>query len=81
MQFVRLMQAETASYFYKSDLFFAEQVSLSRYSVAGHQLPVSLKNEQPLMKGRAAKVQFSLNGKDPNFQASQFKASLFGRSS
>lgn len=80
MQVIRTMQAETASYYYKSELFLAEQALVSRYAVAGHNLPASLKNERPLMQGRAAQAQFSLNGKKPNFQASQFKASLFGRS-
>ncbi len=78
MQLIRLMKAETASYYYKTELFLADKVAISRYAILGHELPNSLKNEKLLMKGTAAQVHFFLNGKDLNFQASQLKASLYG---
>lgn len=78
MQLIRVMEADHASYYYKTDQFVADKVKIARYAISGHDLPKTLKKEKILMKGNAAKVQFFLNGKDLNFQATQLKASIFG---
>jgi hypothetical protein len=76
MQVIRYLQADEATYYYKTDEFVAQQVALSRFAVPGHQL-VELHEGKPLMNGVAEKVEFSLAGKDLNFKAYQLKATFF----
>jgi hypothetical protein len=77
MQQIRYIEAEEALYYYNSDTFLAEKVRLSRYIVPGHQLIESVKIYDPLMRGVAQKVEFSLKGKDLNFKARHFKAVFY----
>ncbi len=77
MQILRYMEAETASYFYETDTLIAEQVNISRFAVPGHEIEGSFDNVIPLMTGIAESVEFKLDGNDPEFQASQFKAILY----
>lgn len=77
MQIIRYMQADTAAYYYKTDLFLADKVEMSRYIVPGHQLVDSVKGLNPVMHGIAQRIEFSLAGKDLNFKAHQFKATFF----
>ena len=83
MQIVRYMESDFAKYHYKGDLFEANDVLISRYSLKGHDLSLGITElgYQPklLMKGKAKKVEFTLNSdsKDFNFKAHQLKANFF----
>ena len=74
MQIIRYLEAEAASYHYKSEKFKAENVKISRYAVQGHQLEDFNQAAKLIMDGLAKKVEFSLSGKDLNFKAHQLKA-------
>lgn len=76
MQIIRYMEADAASYYYKSDQLIAEQVTLSRYAIPGHELVESLENMTPLMTGVAQSIECTLDGQDPQFKAHQIKAIL-----
>lgn len=76
MQIIRHMQADSASYFYKNDKLVANHVTISRFVVPGHELVVSLDNGTPLMSGIAESMECTLDGGDPQFHATQFKAIL-----
>lgn len=77
MQIIRYLEADTASYHYKKDLFVADNVRISSYAVPGHELVETMDPKKTLMKGTAKAVEFSLSGKDLNFKAHQLKATLF----
>ena len=77
MQIVRYLEADTASYHYKKDLFVADNVRISSYAVPGHELVEAIDPKKTLMNGTAKSVEFSLSGKDLNFKAHQLKATLF----
>lgn len=76
MQIVRYMEADAASYYYKNDQLVAEQVTISRFALPGHELKESLENITPLMAGIAQSIEFTIDGNDPKFKAHQFKAIL-----
>lgn len=78
MQIIRYLVADNATYHYKTNLFTANQVSLSRYKIPSHQLVDSIDGFTPLMVGLAEKVEFSLGGQSLNFKAYKFKATFFG---
>lgn len=77
MQVIRYLEAETASYFYKSDRFVAENVLVARYVVPGHLLVESIEGMKPVMMGSATSAAFSLAGKNPDFKARRLKAKLY----
>lgn len=77
MQVIRYLEADTACYHYDSDLFKADNVSVSRYVVPGHDLVESIKGMKLVMAGKARAVEFSLAGKDLNFNAHQMKAKFY----
>ena len=54
MQIIRYMEADAASYYYKTDQLVAEQVTISCFAVPGHELVESLDNITPLMSGIAS---------------------------
>jgi hypothetical protein len=77
MQHVRYLEADNATYFYKSDRCLADKVKVSRYIAPGHDLLQSIDGLQPSMTGVAKKVEFSMAGKDLNFTAYQMKALFY----
>lgn len=79
MQRVRHVDAESATYYYKRDLFAAEQVSLTRFYVNDHSLLEFWDDVNPTMQGLAQAVQFSMAGNDPSFKAYHLKLTLFSR--
>lgn len=76
MQIVRFIQADAASYSYKTDRLTAQDVAISRFSIPGHALTDSLDNITPLMTGVAESMECTLDGNDPQFKAHHFKAVL-----
>lgn len=76
MQVIRYMKADTATYNYQTDHFFADNVQVSRYIIPGHQITFYLSDSTPLMHGIASSVEFSLVGNELNFTAHQLKATL-----
>ncbi len=76
MQIMRYMEADTASYFYRTDRFVADNVQITRYLIPGHLLATSFDKAKVLMKGVASTVEFSLDGQ-VNFKASKLKANFF----
>jgi len=77
MQIVRFIEAETASYYYKTEFLKAEDVNISRFSAEGHALMSPWEKKQLLMKGIAESMEFSLSDKTPNFKASEMKTTLY----
>lgn len=77
MQRIRYLEAEAATYYYKSEQLVAEQVKIFRYTMPGHKIPTSFLNKKLEMKGVARSVQFSLSGGELNFKARNFKASFY----
>lgn len=77
MQHMRFLEAESATYYYKSDRFVANQVKVTRFTVPGHQLIQNIEGLKPTMKGLAKSVEFSLADKELNFKAYQLKATFY----
>lgn len=77
MQHVRYMEADNATYYYKSDRCVADKVKLSRFTAPGHDLLHSVEGFKPSMTGIARKAEFSMAGKDLNFTAYQMKATFY----
>jgi hypothetical protein len=77
MQKIMVLEADHASYFYKRDLFSAENVDVSRYVAKGHALDEADEALKPLSSGKAGRVEFSMAGKGLNFKADKFKGTLF----
>lgn len=76
MQHVRYFEAREGHYQHLSQEFVAETVSLSLYRLPGHILPLKTLHSTAFLKGIAKDVSFSISGKTPQFQATDFKASL-----
>ncbi|MBA3957616.1 MAG: hypothetical protein H0X51_04370 [Parachlamydiaceae bacterium] len=76
MQVIRHLEAENAVYHYQTDRFVANDVAVSRFVAAGHELLDSLHDLVPIVSGIAQKVEFSLAGSDFKFQAHQLKATF-----
>jgi len=79
MQRVRHVEAGTATYHYRKDLFAADQVDLTRYFVPEHQLPELGEELLPMMQGHAQAVQFSVVGRQTVFQAYHLKMTLYSK--
>lgn len=75
MQLIRYFEADRANYHYRTDLFIAHEVKINRFKVPGHVMIIP-KGYPPLMQGTAARIEFSFNGKTPNFRAIEFKAAF-----
>lgn len=78
MQFIRLIEAGSAFYYYKNSQFIAEEVKVAHYEAPGHTIDQAGKLERPLMDGTASWAEFSMAGKDMNFKAYQLKAKFYG---
>ena len=76
MQQVRYFEARQGLYQHLSQEFLANNVSLSLYRLPSHTLPLKTIASAAFLKGIAKDVSFSISGKTPKFQATDFKASL-----
>lgn len=76
MQQVRFLAADEGLYHYTSQEFLAQSVALSLYRLSGHDLPDQRTAGHPFLKGMAEGISFAISGKNPQFQAKQFKAEL-----
>ena len=63
MQRIRYLEAEEATYSYKTSRLLADRVKIYRYILPGHVLPNSLSGEIPQLKGYAKAVEFSMDDK------------------
>ena len=77
MQKLRFLEAEKATYYYKTNVFVAQEVKLQRFVAKGHDLVETVEGLEPNMKGVAQAVEFTLSGKDLNFRAHHLKAKFF----
>lgn len=78
-QQIRYFEATDGIYRYSAQRFLAQSVALSLYRLPGHDLPVQWEDKSPFLKGTADSVSFAVSGKTPQFQATQFTASLGGK--
>ncbi len=76
MQQMRFFEAEEGVYRYSSQEFLAKTVSLSFFRLPGSTLPLTSNPTAAFLKGVAEGVSFSISGKDPQFHAQRFKATL-----
>jgi hypothetical protein len=73
-QTVRFIKAKDATYYYNTNSLKADEVTLFLYQLPGHTLAASLDNYQPIMRGKAKKIELFFNGNDLNFKAHEMKA-------
>lgn len=78
MQIIRFLEADTAFYYYRNDKFVAENVKVTRYITSGHTIEEAVKEQELIMSGLAAWVEF--NVKEANFKAYQLKAKFYSPS-
>ncbi len=76
MQLVRYMQAENATYHYNTQLFTAEATLFWRYRLEGHEPVSSVEGHEPIMSATAQTVEFTLKGKEIDFQAHRLRATF-----
>ncbi len=79
IQQVRYFDANSGIYQYSTNRFTAEAVSLALFRLSGNDLPPSLTQYSPYMKGVAKDVTFAVAGKASQFQAKHFKATFVGK--
>jgi len=77
VQVVLFLEADKASYNYKSDLFTGNTVNVTRYWAEGHTLDETAHPLKTLINGIADSVEFSLAGKGTHFKADGFKAKFY----
>lgn len=77
MQQLRYMEADEATYYYKTDRFTASNVKISRFTAPEHRMPLLVKGLKPTMNGVAKSVEFTLSGGELNFKASNLRASFY----
>lgn len=75
MQILRYLEADSATYAFKSDDVVATQVKIARYKLPGHAMTFALQGIKPHFKGTAAQAEFSMAGGEPRFKAHKLKAS------
>lgn len=76
MQQLRYLEAASGFYSYKSDRCVAHNVLIERYLIEGHELTEDFSGACLILKGTAAKVEFTMDGQDPHFTAENLKASI-----
>jgi hypothetical protein len=76
MQQVRFLEADQGIYRYNTQQFIAEPVGLSLYRLPGHTLPSYVDEKSAFLRGVAQSASFAISGKNPQFQAQNFKAFL-----
>lgn len=77
-QQVRYFDASSGIYQYSIGKFTAESVSLSLFRLPGTDLPETLAQKSPYLRGVARDVSFAIAGKASEFQAKSFKANFGG---
>lgn len=75
-QMIRSVDAENATYHYKTNRMIAQNVKISRAILPGHELVNDIGNASPLMNGVAKSVSFSLDGNDIKLDADGIDASF-----
>jgi hypothetical protein len=73
MQQVRFFEADQGTYYYSSQKFAAQSVALSLSRLGGHDLK-DFDHQNAFVRGIAEDVTFCISGKNPQFQAQNFKA-------
>jgi hypothetical protein len=76
MQVIRYFAADTADYYYNSNLLIANQVDLIRFKAPGHLLVTTRQGYKPLVQGVARAIECSFAEGKPNFKAIELKASF-----
>lgn len=76
MQQVRYWEADHGVYRFNSHELLAQDVSLSLFRLPEHQLPRNYLPNNSFLQGLAKNVSFSITGKTPQFQATQFQATV-----
>lgn len=76
MQQIRYFEADQGIYRYTSQEFVANTVELSFFRLPGFFLPPVLNQGNAFLKGEADNVSFSISGKNPQFQADRFHATV-----
>ena len=77
MQRVTTLVAAEASLNYRTQIFVAQTVDLTKYEVVGHELPDVLSGESPTMKGKAKVLELFMQDGEPAMRARQLKATLY----
>lgn len=76
MQQLRFLQASDGTYSLSRQQFNAHSVALSLFKLPGHTLLMPTNTKQAFLKGTAEDISFTVSGKNPQFQAHNFSASL-----
>lgn len=76
MQQMRYLQANEGTYKYMSQQFDAHAVGLSLFQLPGQVLSTTIDPRAAFLRGVAQDVSFAVSGKNPQFKAHHFKASL-----
>jgi hypothetical protein len=74
-QYLRCFKAQEADYSYKTGRLEAEEVEVAHYLIPGFHWPESFDAFQPLLQGRAEKLQLSMF-KERTFKAEGFQATF-----
>lgn len=77
MQRVRYMEADFATYYYKSEKLVAEGVKIYNYILPSHEVPTSFQGVKPVMTGTAQSIEFTLENRSVAFTANGLKATFF----
>lgn len=76
MQQMRFWEADHGVYRYTTQDLIAQDVNISIFRLPGHTLPYTCDPRIAFLNGIANNVSFSITGKTPQFEATQFKATL-----
>lgn len=77
MQQLRFIEANEGSFSYRSQEFNAQNASVFLFRLPGYLLQENLMDKQKaFLRGIAKEAFFSISGKNPHFQAKQFKATF-----
>ncbi|MFQ5728762.1 MAG: hypothetical protein ACE5GN_00165 [Waddliaceae bacterium] len=76
-QSVRYLEADTARYYYTTEILEADRAKMILFTAPGHQLVPSVEQVKPVMDGFAEKVKISLVDKALNVKTDKFKGNLF----
>ncbi|MFN4174774.1 MAG: hypothetical protein ACK4HV_06700 [Parachlamydiaceae bacterium] len=75
-QMIEVIEADYAIYFYRTDSFKADQVTIKRYKIPGIELPNTFDGINPVMKGFARQVEFKILADGLDLKASNITAEL-----
>ena len=77
MQELRYIEANEASYHYRSGLFVAKEATLTKLRAEGHAPIASIEGLDPMITGMARSAEFQLKGDGLDFTASQLRATVY----